>query len=229
MKNKNQKISILSYNLKWHRAYKILDDLVDKYDPDILCLQECHADKLPDQIGDLVLADKTPNDHLNIATYYRQGRFFSTDSSCHYLKRALIEVLFFHRTERLLITNIYDRSTGKEISIGSFHATPHVTTNRVRRHQINTSHELLKSNNKGGPTVMVGDYNYLMFKRGLKMKIRKTGYELKLSEQPTYYFNKYLRVRYDMASSMNAQIEKIWALPKSSLSDHTPILVQVSL
>jgi endonuclease/exonuclease/phosphatase family metal-dependent hydrolase len=227
MKNKN--ISIISYNLKWHRASQVLDDLVAQYDPDILSLQECHADKLPDQIGDLVLADKTPNTHLNIATYYRKDRFFSTDSSCHQLRRALVEVLFFHRTERLLITNIYDRISGKEITIGSFHATPHVTTNRLRRHQITTSHELLKSNNKGGPTIMVGDYNYLMFKRGLRLKIRRTGYELKLSEQPTYYFNKYLRVRYDMASSLNAQIEQILALPKSALSDHTPILVQVSV
>ncbi len=227
MKNKN--ISIISYNLKWHRASKALNDLVDKYNPDILCLQECHADKLPDRIGDLVLADKTPNTHLNIATYYRQGRFFYVDSSCHYLRRAFMEVLFFHRTERLLVSNIYDRITGKEITIGSFHATPHVTTNRVRRHQINTSHELLKENNKGGPTIMVGDYNYLMFKRGLRMKIRRSGYELKLSEQPTYYFNKYLKVRYDMATSLNATIERIIALPKHSLSDHTPILVQVTI
>ncbi len=226
---KNKNIKIISYNLKWHRAGKVLEDLVDQYDPDILCLQECHAEKLPEFIGDLVLGDITPNWRLNIAVYYRRGRFFSTESSSHVLKSAFLEWLFMPQMERLLITNIYDRYSGKEITLGSFHATSHVTTNRVRRNQINESHDLLKKHNKGGPTLMVGDYNYLLFKRGLRVFVEKSGYELKMSERPTYYFNKYLGVRYDMATTLNAQIEHIKALPKYRLSDHAPILVQLAV
>lgn len=229
MKTKSSKIKIISYNLKYNRANGELEKLVNTYDADILCIQECHADKLPDSIGDLVLGDKTPNYRLNIAIYYRRGRFFITDSSSHVLKKAVLEWIFMPQMERLLITKIYDRISGKEISVGSFHATSHVATNHIRRQQIRAAHQLLEENSEGSPTVMVGDYNYLLFKRGLKMCIEESGYEMTLSDRPTYYFNKYLGVRYDLATSMNAQIERILTLPKSKLSDHAPILVQVAI
>ena len=134
--------------------------------------------------------------------------------------------------ERLLVTKIYDRKSQKEITVGSFHATSQVATNIIRRHQITTAHELLlEKSEEGSPTVMVGDYNYLLFKNGLKMCVKKSGYDLALSETPTYYFNRYLGIgtRLDLATSMNAQIDKIFALPKSRLSDHTPILVHVTV
>ena len=229
MKNKQNKIQIISYNLKYHRANTELEELVKTYDADILCIQECHAHKLPESIGDLVLGDKTPNYRLNIAIYYRKGRFFITDSSSHVLKKAILEWIFMPQMERLLITKIYDRFSGKEISVGAFHATSHVATNHIRRQQIRAAHQLLEENSEGSPTVMVGDYNYLLFKRGLKMCIEKSGYEMSLSDRPTYYFNKYLGVRYDLATSMNAHIERVLALPKSRLSDHAPILVQLAI
>lgn len=227
MKNKN--IKIISYNLKYHRAIDELEELVNTYDADILCIQECRAYKLPDTIGDLVLGDTTPNYRLNIAIYYRKNRFFISDSSSHVLKKALLEWVFMPQMERLLVTKIYDRLSGKEITVGAFHATSHVATNHIRRQQIRTAHQLLAQESNNSPTVMVGDYNYLMFKRGLKMCVEKSGYELKMSDRPTYYFNKYIGVRYDLATSMNAHIERIFALPKSNLSDHAPILVQVSV
>lgn len=229
MKNTNSNIKIISYNLKYHRANTELEQLVKDYDADILCIQECRGSKLPDSIGHLVLGDKTPNTRLNIAMYYRKGRFFITDSSSHVLKKAILEWIFMPQMERLLITKIYDRESGKEINVGSFHATSHVATNHIRRQQIRAAHQILEENCEGSPTVMVGDYNYLLFKRGLRMCIEKSGYEMTLSDRPTYYFNKYVGVRLDLATSLNAQIERIWTLPKSNLSDHAPILVQLAV
>ena len=131
--------------------------------------------------------------------------------------------------ERLLITKIHDRKSGQELNLGTFHATHHVATNYLRREQIRGAHKLLAQNSPDSPAIMVGDYNYLLFKRGLRVCIEKSGYELTLSDRPTYYMNKYFRCRLDVATSMNAQIERIFALPKSKLSDHAPILVHVTV
>jgi endonuclease/exonuclease/phosphatase family metal-dependent hydrolase len=229
MKNKHANIKLISYNLKYHRANSELTELVKSYDADILCIQECHSEKLPDRIGDLVLAEKTENGRFNLATYYRKGRFFSTESSSHVLKHSLLEKLYMPQMERLLITKIYDRQSGQEMSIGSFHATHHVATNYLRRQQIKSAHSLLTKSSQGSPAVMVGDYNYLLFKKRLKIRIEKSGYQMSLSDRPTYYMNKYLRARFDLATSLNTQIERVLALPKSNLSDHAPILVQIKI
>lgn len=229
MKNKHSSIKLISYNLKYNRANSELVNLVNNYDADILCIQECHSDKLPDQIGDLVLAEKTENGRFHLATYYRKGRFFGTDSSRHVLKHSLLEKLYMPQMERLLITKIYDRESGQEISIGSFHATHHVATNYLRRQQIKSAHKLLSSSSQGSPAVMVGDYNYLLFKKRLKIRIEKSGYKMSLSDRPTYYMNKYIRARLDLATSMNTNVERVLALPKGKLSDHAPILVQIAI
>ena len=229
MKNKHAPIKLISYNLKYHRANSELTDLVTNYNADILCVQECHADKLPDEIAHMVLADKTAHGKFNLATYYRKGRFFSTDSSSHVLKHSLLEKLYMPQMERLLITKVYDRNSGQEISIGSFHATHHVATNYLRRQQIKSAHRLLASSSKGSPAVMVGDYNYLLFKRRLKIRIEKSGYKMSLSDHPTYYLNKYIKARFDLATSLNTKVERVLTLPKSDLSDHAPILVQIAL
>ncbi len=229
MNKTNSNIKIISYNLKYHRANGELTDLVNSYKADILCIQECHSDKLPDQIGDLILAEKTENGRFHLATYYRKGRFFSTESSSHVLKHSLLEKLYMPQMERLLITKVYDRESGQELSIGSFHATHHVATNYLRRQQIKSAHKLLTESSQGSPAVMVGDYNYLLFKKRLKIRIEKSGYQMSLSDRPTYYLNKYIRARLDLATSLNATVEKVLALPKGGLSDHAPILVEIAL
>lgn len=229
MKNKQNNIKLISYNLKYNRANGELIELVNTYDADVLCVQECHADKLPDQIGELTLAEKTINGKFNMAIYYRKGRFFGTDSSSHVLKHSLLEKIYMPQMERLLVTKFYDRVSGQEVTIGSFHATHHVATNYLRREQIRSAHKLLAASSQGSPTIMVGDYNYLLFKRGLKVCIEKSGYQMTLSDRPTYYLNKYLRARLDLATSLNTTIERVLTLPKSKLSDHAPILVQIAI
>lgn len=229
MKNKQNNIKLISYNLKYHRANTELIDLVKTYSPDVLCIQECHADKLPFQIGNLTLAEKTLSGKFNMAIYHRKGRFFDTESSSHVLKHSLLEKIYMPQMERLLVTKLYDRVSSQEITIGSFHATHHVATNYLRREQIRNAHDLLAKSSQGSPTIMVGDYNYLLFKRGLKVCIEKSGYQMSLSDRPTYYMSKYLRARFDLATSLNTTIERVLTLPKGKLSDHAPILVQIAI
>ncbi len=130
--------------------------------------------------------------------------------------------------ERLLVTKMYDRYSEQTISIGSFHATHLIASNYLRRTQIIDAHQKLSDISQGSPAIMVGDYNYPLFKKGLKVCIEQSGYEMSLSDRPTYYMTKFLRAHFDLATSINTQIERVRTLPKG-ISDHAPILVQVAI
>jgi endonuclease/exonuclease/phosphatase (EEP) superfamily protein YafD len=180
-------------------------------------------------VGSLSLADKTKANRLGLAIYFNPERFSVLKTDSFPLQEAWHDKLFSPAQERLLVTKLYDKFTGQDVLIGSFHATPLTATNYIRRKQIETAHSLLTSLSDGKPTIMVGDYNYPIFKRGLRVCIEKSGYELSFSDKPTYYFNKFVRGgHFDLATSLNLQIEKVSTLPKG-LSDHAPILVQATL
>lgn len=226
--NKNH-LQIISYNLHYNRANSELDQLVTSYDADILCIQECDADQLPARIAHLQLAETTKDSRLTMAMYYRYSRFARESSESYSLEQSVLEKMLVMHDERFIVTNLYDSHSDQQISIGSLHAMHLLGSNALRRRQIQEAHAILSAHSSGQPAIIVGDYNYPLFKRGLRSCIENTGYELSLSDRPTYYVNKYLKGGYfDLAASFNANIEKVLSLPKG-LSDHTPILVQVSL
>ena len=218
-------LNIISYNLKYNRASLELRGLVEQYDADVLCVQECYSEQLPNQIGGLVLAEKTRFNRLGLAIYYRPSRFALSHTNAYPLKQSVYDRLFTPAEERLLVTKLFDKKSKQEILVGSFHATHILASNYIRRHQIKTAHETLSELSGSSPAIMVGDYNYPLFKRGLKVFIEQTGYELTLSDKPTYYITRLVRARLDLATSVNTQIERVKTLPRG-LSDHSPILVQ---
>jgi endonuclease/exonuclease/phosphatase (EEP) superfamily protein YafD len=112
--------------------------------------------------------------------------------------------------------------------VGSFHAACLTASNSTRRKQITEAHDILKTIGKNNPTIMVGDYNYPVFKRGLRVCIEKSGYKLNFSDRPTYVIAKLLRAHLDLTTSFNARIDQVKTLPKG-ISDHKPILIQTSL
>ncbi len=231
MKQKQSKnhLKIISYNLHYNRANTELADLVRAYDTDVLCVQECDAEQLPSTIAHLTLADMTKDSRLTMAMYYRSKRFSVINSSSYSLEQSVLEKMMMMHDERFLLTNLMDSHSKQRLSVGSLHAMHLMGSNALRRRQIQEAHGLLKQHSGGGPAIIVGDYNYPLFKRGLRACIENTGYQLSLSDRPTYYVNKYLKGGYfDIAASFNANIEKVLSLPKG-LSDHTPILVQVTL
>lgn len=225
-KTKNQRrLNIISYNLKYHRASTELDSLVEEYNADVLCIQECYSEQLPNRIAGLVLAEKTRFNRLGLAIYYRPNRFSLAQTNAYPLKQSVYDKLFLPAEERLLVTKLHDKQSKQEILVGSFHATHIIASNYIRRHQIKTAHETLSELSGSSPAIMVGDYNYPLFKRGLKVFIEQTGYELTLSDKPTYYLTRLVRARLDLTTSVNAQVERVKTLPRG-LSDHAPILVQ---
>lgn len=231
MKQKTTKnhLKIISYNLHYNRANTELVDLVKTHSADMLCVQECETEELPARIAHLQLAETTKDNRLGMAMYYRFERFERINSDSYTLEQSVVEKMLMTHDERFLITNLYDTVSNQKLSVGSLHAMYLMGSNALRRRQINEAHGILKAHSAGGPAIIVGDYNYPLFKRGLRACIENTGYELSWSDRPTYYVNKYLKGGYfDLAASFNANIDKVLSLPKG-LSDHTPILVQVTI
>ena len=73
-------IRVISYNLRKNHASGELVELVQKFSPDVLCLQECDTTDLPVDVGHLRLADSTKRNRLGLAVYYRTDRFSARET-----------------------------------------------------------------------------------------------------------------------------------------------------
>ncbi|MEQ1737827.1 MAG: endonuclease/exonuclease/phosphatase family protein [Rhodoglobus sp.] len=218
---------IISYNLRKHRAIGELAELATTPDLDAMCLQEVFAAELPDEIGGLHLADATKRNRLGLAVYYRKDRYEQIASQSFELKTSLHDLIFTPTPERLVGSRLVDRESGHELVLASFHAAPLTALNSLRRNQIKAAHGLLHELGEGAPVIMVGDYNYPLFKDGLTSRVNKTGYDLSLSDRRTYTAYKFFVGHFDFVTSQGFTIEGVETLARGA-SDHIPILVTAS-
>ena len=121
-------------------------------------------------------------------------------------------------------TLLRDRETDHQLVLASFHAAPLTALNSLRRTQIKAAHELLQQLGGGAPILMVGDYNYPLFKDGLSERVKKTGYDLSLSDRRTYTAYKFFRGHFDFVTSQGLTVQGVETLARGA-SDHIPILV----
>ncbi|NYF10657.1 endonuclease/exonuclease/phosphatase family metal-dependent hydrolase [Leifsonia sp. AK011] len=217
-------IRVISYNLRKHRAIGELAALAQTPDLDAICVQEVISSDLPAEIGGLTLAGSTRNNRLGLAVYYRKERYDHLESRAYELKKSLHDLIFSPTPERLVGSRLVDRETGHELVLASFHAAPLTALNSLRREQIKAAHELLQELGSGAPIIMVGDYNYPLFKDNLGERVAKTGYDLSLSDRMTYTAYKFFRGHFDFVTSQGFTIESVETLARGS-SDHIPILV----
>lgn len=220
-------IRVISYNLRKHRAVGELAELARTPNLDALCLQEASADQLPAEIGDLHLADTTKRNRLGLAVYYRRDRYEQLASASFELKKSLHDLVFSPTPERLVGVHLRDRESDDTLVLASFHAAPLTALNSLRRTQIKAAHELLQGLGGGAPILMVGDYNYPLFKHKLTERVRKSGYDLSLSDRRTYTAYRFFRGHFDFATSQGLSIESVETLARGA-SDHIPILVTAS-
>ena len=218
---------VISYNLRKNRASGELVALAENYEPDVLCLQEADTLELPEDIGTLHLADSTLTNRLGLAVYYRQDRFDAVTSQAFALKKSLHDMVLRPAHERLIGTRLVDKVAQRELVVASFHAAPLTARNSLRRNQIRSAHEELNRLGPGLPTLMVGDYNYPIFKGNLGDKVTESGYDLTLSDTRTYTRYKFFSGHFDLATSVGLTIENVETLPRGT-SDHMPILVTSS-
>lgn len=221
-------MKVISYNLRKHRAASELAGLVESHGADVLCLQEADTTDIPDRIAGLVLADATHRNRLGLALYYRESEFRAVDVRAIALKKSLHDRVLKPAEERMLGVRLHDIDANREFIVASFHAAPLTALNSLRRHQIRTALDELATLGGGLPALMVGDYNYPVFKENLGQKVREHGYELTLSDARTYTRYRFFRGHYDFATSVGFDIQRIRTLPQG-LSDHLPILVSATV
>jgi len=217
-------MKVISYNLRKHRAAGELADLVDRYNADVLCVQECDTTDMPEHLNGLRLADSTNRNRLGLAVYYRENAYRAVEARSLALKKSLHDRVLKPAEERLLGVRLHDIDDRRDFIVASFHAAPLTALNSLRRHQIRTALSELAQLGEGLPTLMVGDYNYPVFKENLGQKVREQGYELNLSDARTYTRYRFFRGHYDFATSVGFEIDRVRTLPQG-LSDHLPILV----
>lgn len=220
-------LRIVSYNLREHLAIGELHELVTAHTMDVLCLQECDSTDIPDEINGLTLAASTKTNRLGLALYYRKDRFELLGTSLFALMKSMHDRVMAPAHERLLAARLRDRATGHEIIVADFHAAPLTATNALRRKQIGLAHEKLSELAGGVPTVMVGDFNYPWFRKGLRKHLLKTGYELSITDEPTYARPGFSG-HFDFATTMGMTIGSVLSLPQGK-SDHRPILLLASV
>ena len=220
-------MKVISYNLRKNRASGELLALAERYDPDLLCLQECDTLDLPAEVGLLHLADSTTRNRLGLAVYYRRDRFTAQETKTFALKKSLHDRVLTPAHERLIGTRLHDIVAGRELVVASFHAAPLTALNSLRRNQIRSAHEELAALGPNLPTLMVGNYNYPIFQKQLSAEVRSSGYDLTLSDSRTYTRYKFFRGHFDLATSVGLTIDNVETLPRGT-SDHMPILVTSS-
>ncbi|MEW1976619.1 endonuclease/exonuclease/phosphatase family protein [Microbacterium profundi] len=221
-------MKVISYNLRKHRAATELAELIAQHEPDILCLQECDVEALPDEIGGLALADATQGNRLGLALYYRKNTFRLLAMRTFGLKKSLHDRVLKPAHERVLGARLQDIDNGRELIVASFHAAPLTALNSLRRNQIRAALTELESMGRGVPVLMVGDYNYPVFKENLGQTVRDHGYTLTLSDDRTYTRYRVFKGHYDFATSDGFAIDRIQTLPQRS-SDHRPILITAAV
>ena len=217
-------MKVISYNLNKHKAVRELDALVESTEADILCLQEAVSEALPAEISGLHLVEATARNRLGLAVYLRRNTFVPLEVRTLALKKSLHDMVLKPAEERMLAVRLRDIDLGREIIVASFHAAPLTALNSLRRKQITAALQELASLGENLPILMVGDYNYPVFKENLGQKVRDAGYELSLSDARTYTRYKFFRGHYDFATSVGFDIDTITTLPQGR-SDHLPILV----
>ncbi|MGF3055989.1 endonuclease/exonuclease/phosphatase family protein [Microbacterium sp. YY-01] len=215
---------IISYNLQKHRAATELDALVEEHAAGVLCLQEADVTALPESIGGLVLAEATRENRLGLAVYYRADMYRAVESRVLSLKKSLHDRMLRPAHERVVAVRLHDIDDGYDFVAASFHASPLTALNSLRRHQIRVALQQLSSMGEALPTVMVGDYNYPVFKESLGQTMRRRGYMLTISDAHTYTRYRVFRGHYDFATSVGCRIDQVHTLPQGR-SDHRPILV----
>lgn len=219
---------IISYNLREHTAIGELGAITDEYDADVLCLQECDNSDMPARVGHLVLADQTKANRLGLSMYLREGHFTVHETRMFALRKSLHDRVMAPAHERLLAAHLTDLTTGRDVLVGNFHAAPLTASNSLRRKQITAAHEGMQTLASHVPAVMVGDFNYPWFVRGLARRLEATGYQLTRTPTPTYIRYKVFSGYFDFITSTGFDIRNVDVLPQG-VSDHLPIRLEARI
>lgn len=183
-------LSLLTYNTLFNNAVGKIDEVVNIYHPDIICLQEAltgeksikkiekYGYKIADHSNSFVKFGKI----FGVITFYNPKALTYIASRelnlginiGEYFLYILRIILGYSQAKTILETDFIHKSTKKKISICNVHLYV-IGSNDLRIRHIDN---VLKSINLSGKKqlVMVGDFNYFPYKRrGLEKMMTKYG------------------------------------------------------
>jgi len=232
------KLSVLTYNLLFNQALTPLKDLIKKYQPDIICLQEVLTDE--NNLNQLIfesykLADFSNtfirvHDIFGIATYYNSKKLSFDEANTYNLPRSWFEafLIFFRgfNNPRNVLKTEFKTKTGKKIATYVVHLTPWAT-NKAKLKQIKETLKIFR-NSPSIPTIITGDFNYPYGRKQFEKLINEA--KLKEATNNIFYtlerrFFNLLTIKFKLDYVLYKKLghKKTEKLPYR-YSDHYPIL-----
>jgi len=172
-------LSLLTYNTLFNNAVDKLDEIIDIYHPDIICLQEALIDnksvqkieklgyKMADYSNSFVKFGKI----FGVVTFYDPKSFKYNDSFKLDLGINLGDFFFnvlrialgYNQPKTILETNFIHKLTKKKISVCNVHLYV-IGSNELRLKHINKALKSISLSEKEN-LIIVGDFNYFPYNR----------------------------------------------------------------
>ena len=196
------KFTLLTYNVLFYRAFIYLNNILKKYQPDIVCLQEVETTE--DNLNSFKDQSYALADYANcfisfgkiygVATFYNKKRFSLIKSKTIPLGRSLYEnfslllQMFKKRGIRrtMLITDFYLKSNKKVITFYNIHLCA-ISLNNLRLKQLNMIN--FEELNNQNPLIITGDFNFPIERKKLENIMNK--YKLKEATNKLFYTHRY--------------------------------------
>lgn len=169
------KFSLLTYNVLFNKAFTELEPILEKYKPDLLCLQEVDTSEknllklekkgyqLADYSNSLIQFGRI----FGVATYYNQSKFNFLESGIIDLPRSIYELLLIlikgGKRRTVLKTDFTLMSSNKKLTIYNVHLSLY-GINSIRMKQIRKTLNDINITEKT-PVIITGDFNYFPYRR----------------------------------------------------------------
>ncbi len=196
------KLSLLTYNTLYNMAFSKLPDILKKYKPDIVCLQE--IDTNDDNLKKMEDYGYSLADYANcffefgkiwgVATYYKAEKFEFLNSKPIPLINGIYELIkliirmFRNKGLRrtILKTNLKIKKTNSNITIYNLHLSA-IGLNNLRLKQINMID--FEEVGQKGSIILTGDFNFPVERKKLEKIMNK--YNLKEATNNLLFTVKY--------------------------------------
>jgi len=183
-------LSLLTYNTLFNNAASKIDLVIDKYYPDIVCLQEAltndnnvkNIEKFGYKIADYSNSFVKFGQIFGVITFFNPRTLVYKDSFTLNLGTNLGEYFFYlfqvilgyNKPKTILRTDFIHKLTKKRVSVCNVHLYV-IGSNEQRIKHINNALKSIDLSPKE-PLIIVGDFNYLPYKRkGLEKMMAKYG------------------------------------------------------